>query len=228
MDGKKRMRIAIVEDNVTLAEGMGHVLRDEGHSVDILHDGRDGLEFLLSEEADIIVLDINLPSLDGLSLIAELRRAGHDTPCICLSALDDTDDRIAGLDAGADDYLVKPFEMAELKARIRALIRRKPTALRQSERIGRLSFDRAARAISYDGETLSLPKKELAAFECLLDRMDQIVPKSTLANHLYGIGADIEEKVVEVYVSRLRKRLADYGVEIHTARGLGYMMKAKT
>lgn len=223
------MRIVIIEDNRTLAEGMGLVLRDEGHSVDILQDGRDGLAFLRTEEAaDIIILDVNLPGLDGLNLISALRRDGCDTPCICLSALGETGDRIAGLDAGADDYLVKPFEMSELKARIRALLRRKPQVARQAEPFGALTFERAARSLSHDGKALLLPKKELATFECLFDRGEQIVPKSTLANHLYGVGADVEEKVVEIYVSRLRKRLAGYGIEIHTVRGVGYIMKAVT
>lgn len=222
------MRIVIIEDNQTLADGMGHVLRDDGHSVDIVHDGQEGLDFLKTEdEADLIILDINLPSLDGLSVISALRRHGVTTPCICLSALGETDDRIAGLDAGGDDYLVKPFEMAELKARIRALMRRKPSAAHQSEPFGDLSFDRAARVLSHEGAPLTLPNKELATFECLYDRLNQIVPKSTLANHLYGTGADVEEKVVEVYISRLRKRLAHHGIEIHTARGVGYMIKER-
>ena len=222
------MRIVIIEDNQTLADGMGHVLRDEGHSVDILYDGQEGLDFLQTEDAaDLIILDINLPSLNGLSLISALRKGGLDTPCICLSALGDTDDRIAGLDAGGDDYLVKPFEMAELKARIRALMRRKPNAARQSEVFGRLTYDRAARQLMHQGAPVTLPKKELATFECLYDRLDQMVSKATLANHLYGIGADVEEKVVEVYISRLRKRLAGFGIEIHTARGVGYMIKER-
>ena len=222
------MRIVIIEDNQTLADGMGHVLRDEGHSVDILYDGQEGLDFLQTEDAaDLIILDINLPSLNGLSLIADLRKGGLDTPCICLSALGDTDDRIAGLDAGGDDYLVKPFEMAELKARIRALMRRKPNAARQSEVFGRLTYDRAARQLMHQGAPVTLPKKELATFECLYDRLDQMVSKATLANHLYGTGADVEEKVVEVYISRLRKRLSGFDIEIHTARGVGYMIKER-
>lgn len=220
------MRIVIIEDNQTLAEGMGHVLKDDGHSVDILFDGQEGLDFLKTEDdADLIILDIHLPSMDGLSLLSNLRKSGVSTPCICLSALGETEDRIAGLDAGGDDYLVKPFEMAELKARIRALMRRKPNAARHSETFGRLTYDRASRLLSFQGDPIVLPKKELATFECLYDRVDQMVSKSTLANHLYGTGADVEEKVVEVYISRLRKRLSDFGVEIHTARGVGYMIK---
>ena len=221
------MRIVIVEDNQALANGMAYVLRDEGHSVDVLNDGREGLDFVLAESADVLILDVNLPSLSGLELIASLRGAGQGIPCICLSALGETRDRIAGLDAGADDYLVKPFEMEELKARIRALIRRGASERQHSEPIGKLHFDRAARVLSEGDRPLALPRKELATFECLFDRAGQIVAKSTLADHLYGVGADVEEKVVEVYVSRLRKRLAPYAIDIHTARGVGYLMKAR-
>ena len=219
------MRIVIVEDNEALAAGMAHVLRDEGHSVDVLHDGSAGLAYLLAESADVVILDVNLPGMGGLDVIAALRRAGRAMPCICLSALGETRDRVAGLDAGADDYLVKPFEMEELTARIRALLRRRAADMRHAEPIGALPFDRAARVLSHDGAALSLPRKEMATFECLFDRAGQIVPKSTLTDHLYGVGADVEEKVVEVYVSRLRKRLSAYGIEIHTARGIGYLMK---
>lgn len=216
----------IVEDNEALAKGMAYSLRDEGHSVDVLHDGQEGLDFLLAESADALILDVSLPSLSGLELIDALRRADRHLPCICLSALGETEDRIAGLDAGADDYLVKPFEMDELKARIRALIRRGAAELRQNEPIGALSFDRAARVLSYNGIPQTLPRKELATFECLFERTGQIVSKAKLTDHLYGVGADVEEKVVEVYVSRLRKRLAPYDIEIHTARGVGYLMKS--
>lgn len=221
------MRIAIIEDNKTLAKGIAHLLRDEGHAVDELHDGAEALEFLLDEEADVVVLDINLPGLSGLEVLKGLRSAEKQTPVILLTAMGETKDRVAGLDAGADDYLVKPFEMEELNARIRALLRRKQPELPQARKLGPFFFDRAKRSLQVDGEDLQLPKKELATFECFFDRPNQIVAKSTLANHLYGVGADVEEKVVEVYVSRLRKRLSDYGVEFKTARGLGYLMKIK-
>lgn len=219
------MRIAIIEDNKTLAKGIAHLLRDEGHAVDEIHNGTEALEFLVEEAADIIVLDINLPGLSGLEVLKGLRKAGKQTPVILLTALGETKDRVAGLDAGADDYLVKPFEMDELNARIRALLRRKQPELLQARELGPFSYDRAKRSLSVNGTELALPKKELATFECFFDRPNQVVAKATLANHLYGVGADVEEKVVEVYVSRLRKRLSNYGVEFKTARGLGYLMK---
>lgn len=219
------MRIAVIEDNITLANGLAHQLRDQGHAVDILNDGDAGATFLAQEQADIVVLDINLPGRSGLEIVKGLRKRGDMTPVILLTAQCDTKDRVRGLDAGADDYLVKPFEMEELQARIRALLRRRPREEGHLEQIGSLVFDRTGRRVMADQVDLNLPRRELAAFECFVDRPDQIVPKSVLANHLYGVGADIEEKVVEVYVSRLRKRLTQYGVEIKVARGLGYMMK---
>lgn len=219
------MRIAIIEDNKTLAKGIAHLLRDQGHAVDVINDGADGQEFLAQETADIIVLDINLPRVSGLEILQKIRTRGDMTPVILLTARGETKDRVTGLDAGADDYLVKPFDMEELDARIRALIRRKPREEGVYEQFGSLSFDKSGRRLLADGQDLNLPRREIAAFECFLDRVGQIVPKSVLANHLYGVGSDIEEKVIEVYVSRLRKRLAPYGVEFKVARGIGYMIK---
>lgn len=127
---------------------------------------------------------------------------------------------------GADDYLVKPFDMDELEARIRALSRRKQLDYGNRERIGRIDFDRTARQVKADGQPLDLPRRELAVLECLLDRRGRIVSKAQLMDHVYGIGADVEETTIEPHVSRLRKRLAGHGVSIRTARGLGYMIEA--
>ena len=218
------MRIALVEDNEALAAGVAAVLAGEGHAVDLLRDGAIADAHLAREGADLVILDINLPRLGGMEVLCRLRARGDRTPVLLLTARGDTGDRVAGLDAGADDYLVKPFEMAELEARVRALARRRERAVSQTESIGALSFERGARRIhTADGE-LELPRRELALFECLVERRGQIVSKSVIADHLYGSGSDIEEHVVEVYVSRLRKRLSPHRVTIRTARGLGYMM----
>ncbi len=218
------MRIAIVEDNVVLANGIAHQLRDQGHAVNVLHDGQDALTFLTQDSADLVILDINLPSLDGISVLRSLRASGDMVPIILLTARGDLQDRVNGLDAGADDYLIKPFEMEELDARIRALIRRKPMSEGDSISFGTLDFDRTGRRLSVGGTELSLPRRELSVFECLFERQNQIVSKTQIADHLYGIGADIEERVVEIYISRLRKKLSPHGIEIKTARGLGYLM----
>lgn len=220
------MRIAIIEDNQTLAKAIAYRLRDLGHAVDVLHDGDEADAFLACEGADLVVLDINLPGKSGLDVLRNLRTRGKGTPVILLTARGETEDRVTGLDAGADDYLVKPFEMDELAARIRALTRRKALEYGAEEKIGSLVFDRSARRLSHQGEPLELPRRELAVFECLMDRRDRLVSKAQLTDHVYGIGADVEDSAVEPHISRLRKRLAAHGVLIKTARGLGYMLEA--
>lgn len=224
----QKMHITLVEDNVGLAEGISHFLRDQGHAVNIIHDGEDGLNFLLQEETDVVILDINLPARDGVSILKALRLANKQTPVILLTARAELKDRVNGLDAGADDYLVKPFDMEELEARLRALMRRKPSLESGSAiQIGLISFNRTTRQlIANNDNIIALTRRELAAFECLFDRQNTIVSKAQLADHIYGVGADIDENVVEIYVSRLRKKLAEHDVQIKAARGLGYMMDA--
>jgi len=216
------MRIVIVEDNKTLASGLGHRLRDLGHAVDILEDGLEGDQFLADEGADLVILDINLPGQSGLEVLKKLRGRGDRTPVLLLTGRGATRDRVTGLDLGADDYLVKPFEMEELEARIRALLRRRTKETTELVKIGPLAFDRGARRVFRDGRAVDLPRRELAVLECLLDRRGQVVSKSVLADHVYGLGAEIEEKVIEIYISRLRKRLAGHNLQIKTVRGLGY------
>lgn len=218
------MRFTIVEDNQTLANAIAHQLRDQGHGVDVLHDGEDALEFLLRDSADLVILDVNLPSMNGFEVLRSLRIAGKEMPIIMLTARGELRDRVAGLDAGADDYLIKPFDMEELDARIRALIRRKPLNDGALVQIGELNYDRTGRKLQLSGMDIALTQRELAVFECLFERAGQIVSKTQIADHLYGIGAEIEERVVEVYVSRLRKKLSAAAIQIKAARGLGYMM----
>ncbi|MGF1475242.1 MAG: response regulator transcription factor [Geminicoccaceae bacterium] len=219
------MRIAVIEDNSSLAKAIAYRLCDLGHAVDILHDGDEADQFLASEGADLIVLDIKLPGQDGLQVLRNLRARGAGTPVILLTAKGDTEDRVKGLDAGADDYLIKPFEMDELEARIRALSRRRALDYGTEDRIGSLVFDRTARRLSANGQPLDLPRRELAVFECLLERRGRLVPKTNLIDYVYGIGADVEESAIEPHISRLRKRLSPHGVLIKTARGLGYMLE---
>lgn len=218
------MRIALIEDNVDLARGIAHSLGDAGHAVDHLTDGVEADAFLEREGADLVVLDINLPGQSGLDVLRTLRARQDLTPVLLLTARTDTADRVAGLDAGADDYLVKPFAMEELLARLRALFRRRWTEASDVQTLGPLSFDPATRQISAKDVHIDLPRKELAAFECLLARRGRLTPKSTLVTQLYGTGADVDDSVVEVHISRLRKRLRAFGIEIKTARGLGYML----
>lgn len=218
------MRIALIEDNRDLALGIAHSLGDAGHAVDHLTDGIDAAAFLAHEGADIVVLDINLPGQNGLEVLRSLRTRGDTTPVLLLTARAETADRVAGLDAGADDYLVKPFAMEELLARLRVLMRRRGTEVNPIERVGPLEFHKGDRHVRIGDENLDLPRKELAALECLIDRRGRLTPKSALIDHLYGVGSDIDDSAVEVHISRLRKRLRPHGLEIRTARGLGYML----
>ncbi|MEX3313576.1 response regulator transcription factor [Sulfitobacter sp. PS-8MA] len=219
------MRIAVIEDNETLAQGIAHRLRDRGHAVDLLHNGEDADAFLRLEGADLIVLDRNLPGCDGLEVLSRLRRRGDGTPVILLTARAETSERVAGLDAGADDYLTKPFEMDELEARLRAMARRKNLEFSARDKLGPLIFDRTNRQLLKDEQPLAFPRKELATLECLLERRGRLVSKAQLITHVYGTGAEQEDAVIEPHISRLRKRLDPYGIRIKTARGLGYMLQ---
>ena len=218
------MRIVLIEDNEMLANGVEKALRDVGHGVDWLPDGVSGDEFLSSSGADLAIIDVNLPGMNGFEVVRALRRRGDSMPVLMLTARGETTDRVAGLDAGADDYLVKPFAMAELAARVRALARRRPELQANDTRIGRLCFDQLSRRlVGPDGE-IELPRRELALFEFLLDHRGRVSSKEAIAEALYGTGAEVEPNAVELLVSRLRRKLSGTGIEIRTARGLGYML----
>ena len=216
------MHIVVIEDNSSMAKGIAYVLRDEGHAVDILHDGQLADAFLRDDASDVIILDINLPGMSGIDILKSLRARQDERPVILLSARSEPRERVAGLDAGADDYLVKPFDMAELLARIRALSRRRNRVAVYTESIGNLVLDVTTRQVTAGEEVLLLPRLELALFELLLKARGRSVAKNAILDQLYGTGADVEEKVVEVTVSRLRKRLAPHGVGIQVRRGIGY------
>lgn len=219
------MRIAVIEDNIMLADGIARAFEGDGHSVDLLHDGQDALTFLQRENADLVILDINLPSLSGLDVLAEFRRSGKSTPVLLLTARAALDDKITGLDIGADDYLTKPFELEELQARARALLRRSEKALVNIIQCGDIIFDKQTRQITQAGEALALPRRELALAELLLQRIGHVYSKQQIIEHLYGTGADVEDGAAELYISRLRKKLSGAGVEIKTLRGLGYCLR---
>jgi two-component system OmpR family response regulator len=222
------MRITLIEDNASLAKGIRYCLEDTGHAVDLVSDGDTAERYLHSDGADLIILDINLPGIDGLTLLKQMRQRGDIRPVILLTARAETEDRVIGLDAGADDYLIKPFEMAELEARVRALLRRRKIPQQQFQQIGSLRYDVAGRQL-FDGEVeIDLPRREMSVFECLFAANGRLVSKSTLLDHVYGVGTDVADTVVEVYVSRLRRRLTPYDVQIKTQRGLGYQLSAET
>lgn len=218
------MRVILIEDNHSLARGIENSLKDQGHAVDCLDDGADADTFLATQRGDVAIIDINLPRLSGLQIIRRMRARGDTTPVLVLTARGKTSERVEGLDAGADDYLVKPFEMEELVARLRALSRRRPQVAPLREAIGRLVYDREQRLVSLDDRNLDLPRRELALFELLLEQRGRLIEKDRIADALYGTGAAVESNAVELLVSRLRRKIDGSGVTIRTARGLGYML----
>jgi DNA-binding response OmpR family regulator len=216
------MRVVLIEDNQSLAQGITYRLQDLGHSVDVISDGLAGDEFLNRGGGDLLILDINLPRMDGLSVLRALRARGDGRPVLLLTARAETHDRVEGLDAGADDYLVKPFAMAELEARVRALTRRRSQDHRPMLRLGPLTLDLTGRQVAIAGAAQDLPRREIAVLESLLLAEGRTVSKADLLDHVYGTGADVEESAIEVHVSRLRKRLKPHGLLIGVRRGMGY------
>lgn len=220
------MRIVLVEDNAALAKGIAYRLQDLGHGVDHLADGHEADAFLRQEMWDLLILDVNLPGMDGLSILRGLRAGGDERSILMLTARAETGDRVRGLNAGADDYLVKPFEMDELIARVRALSRRGPRPMRRVLTLGPLQLDTDARQIQIGGEVVALPRREISLLEKLLGAQGRTVSKQDILDHLYGAGADVEDAAVEVHISRLRKRLKPHGLSIRVQRGIGYSLDA--
>ncbi|MEM9426596.1 MAG: response regulator transcription factor [Pseudomonadota bacterium] len=218
------MRIVVVEDNESLRKGIAYRLEDEGHSVDALADGAHAADHIAQEAVDIVVLDINLPGRSGLDILKDMRERGDARPVILLTARTTTEDRVLGLDAGADDYLVKPFAMDELVARLRALARRKAVAPRQEIAVGRLTLRLDPLQLTADNAPLDVPRRELTVLAGLAEARGAPVSKDRLLDLVYGTGSETDEKVIEVYVSRLRKRLASHGVSIRVIRGIGYAL----
>ncbi|MBU2936447.1 MULTISPECIES: response regulator transcription factor [Pacificibacter] len=218
------MRIVIVEDNKSVANGIAYVLRDAGHAVDLIFDGAAADEFLRDDGADVIILDFNLPQLSGIEVLKGLRARGDQRPVLMLTARTTLEDKLAGLNSGADDYLAKPFEMAELTARLQVLMRRAVAKPVPTHSVGPLTFDLAARQVVSTDGPLELPRREVAIFEALMLAQTRTLSKQALLDKIYGTGAEVDEQVVEVYVSRLRKRLKPFAIEIKVQRGLGYSM----
>ncbi|MDR5866974.1 response regulator transcription factor [Halomonas koreensis] len=219
------MRLLLVEDDRLLAETLGDALRLEGHEVDRLEDGEAARARLDTGDhgLDLVLLDLNLPGCGGLEVLATLRRHDPDTPVLILTARGAVDDRVRGLDLGADDYLAKPFALDELEARVRALLRRRERG--GALQVGPLAFEPLAQRFTLDGEALSLPPREQRLLACLMRHAGEPVDKARLAGEAFQ-GAPMGDNAIEVYVHRLRKRLADTGVALRTVRGLGYLLEA--
>lgn len=221
------MRIVLIEDHAILARALIQSLQEAGHAVDWLDHGQDGDSYLAANGADLVILDVNLPGLGGLGVLQRMRARGQAFPVLLLTAQGLVSDRVAGLDAGADDYLVKPFEMAELHARIRALARRPTQARPEPEQIGKITYDRAARRLMTETGPLTLARRELALFDALVENPGRVLSKDQLGDRIYGVGADIDANAVELLISRLRRKLNGQNIDIRTLRGLGYILNTK-
>ena len=218
------MRILIVEDNPHLLRSLTLALA-QGHVVDAVPDGAQADAVLRTERYDVVVLDLGLPRLDGLEVLRRLRARGDRTAVLVLTASGDTDDRVRGLDSGADDYLAKPFELTELEARLRALHRRSLGHAAPLLQVGRLVYDSVARSFRIDGERLALPPREHQVLEQLITRAGQPLRKRQLADAVSTLDESLNEDALEIYVHRLRRKLSGSGAVIHTLRGLGYVLE---
>ncbi|HET7437623.1 MAG TPA: response regulator transcription factor [Thermoanaerobaculia bacterium] len=225
------MRILLVEDEPQLAAAMVSRLTAEGFVVDHLATLGEAIEAVMTTQYRAILLDRRLPDGDGLSLLPVLRTRAAPPPVIVLTALDDVPDRVAGLDAGAEDYLIKPYAFEELLARLRVLFRRDGAAAAPLARvtIGRLDYDLSAREAVVGGNALNLPRRELAILDVLVRRAGRVVMREHLESQVYGFDDDIRSNALEAHISRLRKRLsdADAGVVLHGIRGVGYMLRVE-
>ncbi|MDD5175143.1 MAG: response regulator transcription factor [Sterolibacterium sp.] len=216
------MRVLLVEDDVTLQRGLAHVLTDAGHRAIVVGNGVYADTLLATEPFDLVVLDLGLPQMDGIMVLENLRKRRQTLPVLILSARDRTQDRVRGLDSGADDYMTKPFELSEFEARVRALLRRGQGA---SLRIGLLEWFWDRREAAIDARTISLSRHEVSVLEALVQNPGRIIAKDTLAHQLGVDGEVAGSNLVEVYIHRLRRKLAEARVEIRTVRGLGYRLQ---
>ncbi|MGQ0656072.1 MAG: response regulator [Betaproteobacteria bacterium] len=219
------MRILVAEDDAVLADGVMTALRRAGYAVDWVKNGVDAESALAAERFDLLILDIGLPRKSGLEVLKRLRAGDSRVPVLILTGLDAVSDRVRGLDAGADDYLAKPFDLAELIARVRALTRRgmagSPTLLKH----GALTYDQVGRVASLNGAPIELSAREVSVLEIFVQRAGRLVSKDQLVSHLCEWGEEVSPNAIEVYVHRLRKKLEPGGVRIVTVRGLGYSLE---
>jgi len=219
------MRLLLVEDHAELAEWVAKALRQAGYAVDVVNRGDHADHALYAQPYDLAILDLSLPGMDGLEVLRRLRQRpqGAHLPVIVLTARGATEDRVKGLNLGADDYLAKPFELSELEARIKALLRRSGNLL-PTVRVGQLEFDTTSRLVSVRGAPLALTPRELAVLEALLSRLGRPVSREALFEKVFSFDQEARSEAIEIYVHRLRKKLEGSGVAINTLRGIGYLL----
>ena len=220
------MRALVVEDYAPIRNAVVEGLTENGFAVDAAADGEEGLWLAESNPYDVVVLDLMLPKIDGRTVLAKLRAKKIGVPVLVLTAKDAVEDRVKGLDAGADDYLVKPFAFAELLARVRALVRRRYETRDPTIKIGDLEIETTKRVVRRGGETITLSAREYALLEYLAMRVGQLVTRTEIWEHVYDFRSDTHSNVVDVYIGYLRKKLERDGTAklIHTRRGQGYLL----
>ena len=219
------MRILLVEDNKSLADWTAKALRHSGLVVDCVADGLDADHLLATQEYDVVLLDLSLPRMDGLTILKKMRARGSRSAVLMHTVKGHIEDRVAGLDAGADDYLAKPYALSELEARIRALGRRAHAAVRNETVVGALTYESTGRTFTLRGANLELTPRERAVLEMLVARSGVPVSKETLCDRIVGFDASVSIEAIEVYIHRLRRKLEGSGLAIRTVRGLGYLLE---
>jgi two-component system copper resistance phosphate regulon response regulator CusR len=221
------MKILVVEDETKTGDYLKQGLTEAGFVVDLARDGNDGLHAAMTEQYQLLILDIMLPGRDGWSILKSVRESGNDVPTLFLTARDQVDDRVKGFDLGADDYLVKPFAFSELLARVRSLLRRGKTTEPMVMRIADMELDLQRRRVTRAGKRITLTAKEFALLELLLRRHDEVLPRSLIASQVWDMNFDSDTNVIEVAMRRLRAKVDD-GFEpklIQTVRGMGYVLE---
>jgi two-component system, OmpR family, response regulator len=219
------MRLLLVEDDLPLAEALLSLLVSSGHAVDCVHDGEAAKALVATEEFDLMILDLNLPELDGLSVLRHMRANGNRAAVMILTARGAAEDRVRGLDLGADDYMAKPFDIREFEARVRSLLRRQAGLRSSMVTLGALSLDLTSRQFSGNGQVIDLPPRERALLELLVTRAGKVVAKEVIVQSVTSLEDNLSDNAIEQYISRLRRRLQPLGLNLRTVRGIGYLLE---
>lgn len=222
------MRVLVVEDDLHLAGSLTALLASSGYAVDCVHDGPSAEALVRVEAFDLVVLDLNLPQMDGLSVLRAMRARGNAAAVMILTARGAAEERVRGLDLGADDYMAKPFDVREFEARVRSLLRRQAGLRSAVVTLGALTLDLTSRQFSLEGQVVDLPPRERALLEVLVMRAGKVVAKEAIVQSLTSLDDMLSDNAIEQYVSRLRRRLQPHGIGLRTVRGIGYLLEKAT
>lgn len=218
------MRLLLVEDDRQLAKALAALLRQSGYALDVVHDGASAEALAAAESFDLVILDLNLPQMDGLEVLRAMRSRRNSAAVMILTARGTPEERIKGLDLGADDYLIKPFDIGEFEARVRSLLRRQAGLKSATVDFGALRLDLTSRSFSLAGQMVDLPARERDLLELMIRRAGKVVTREAIVQSLTSVEEELSANAIELYVSRLRKRLAPHGLGLRTARGIGYFL----